>query len=48
MNKDILLCIDMEIANCEVIGNIFDDPELLGQLINEQLVEVRNGITVVL
>ena len=28
MNKDILLCIDMEIANCEVIGNIFDDPEL--------------------
>lgn len=39
MNKDIILCIDMEIANCEVIGNIFDDPELLGQLINEYLME---------
>ena len=31
MNKDILLWIDMEIANCEVIGNIFDNQELLGQ-----------------
>ena len=29
MNKDILLWIDMEIANCEVIGNIFDDKNLL-------------------
>ena len=29
MNKDILLWIDMEIANCEVIGNIFDDKHLL-------------------
>lgn len=29
MNKDILLWIDMEIANCEVIGNIFDNEDLL-------------------
>ena len=29
MNKDILLWIDMEIANCEVIGNVFDDKHLL-------------------
>lgn len=29
MNKDILLWIDMEIASCEVIGNMFDNPELL-------------------
>ena len=29
MNRDILLWIDMEIANCEVIGNIFDDKHLL-------------------
>lgn len=29
MNKDILLWIDMEIANCKVIGNVFDNPELL-------------------
>lgn len=29
MNKDILLWIDMEIANCEVIGNIFDNADLL-------------------
>lgn len=29
MNKDILLWIDMEIANCEVIGNIFDNIDLL-------------------
>ena len=28
MNKDILLWIDMEIANCEVIGNIFDNEDL--------------------
>lgn len=31
MNKDILLWIDMDIANCEVIGNIFDNPELIRQ-----------------
>lgn len=31
MNKDILLWIDMEFANCEVIGNIFEHQELLGQ-----------------
>lgn len=29
MNNDILLWIDMEIANCEVIGNIFDNEDLL-------------------
>lgn len=29
MNKDILLWIDMEIATCEVIGNVLDNPELL-------------------
>ena len=32
MNKDILLWIDMEIANCEVIGNIFDDKHLLDEV----------------
>ena len=31
MNKDILLWIDMDIANCEVIGNIFDNPEQIRQ-----------------
>ena len=31
MNKDILLWIDMEIANCEVIGNVFDDKHLLDE-----------------
>lgn len=31
MNKDIPLWIDMDIANCEVIGNIFDNPELIRQ-----------------
>ena len=36
MNKDILLWIDMEIATCEVIGNIFDNPELLEQEENRQ------------
>ena len=29
MNKDILLWIDMDLATCQVIGNIFDNPELL-------------------
>lgn len=29
MNKDILLWIDMEIATCEIIGNFFDNPDLL-------------------
>ncbi len=29
MNKDILLWIDMEIATCEVIGNFFDNSDLL-------------------
>lgn len=29
MNKDILLWIDMEIATCEVVGNVFDNSDLL-------------------
>ena len=29
INKDILLWIDMEIATCEVVGNVFDNSDLL-------------------